>query len=86
MDLNNTINGLTEKITDELIQIRRTIHQNPELGFEEFETAKLVSGALDKMGILQRTGVGGTGVVGVIEGGAGPGKTVAIRPTWTRFP
>ena len=86
MGLNNTIDGLTAKFTDELIQIRRTIHQNPELGFEEFETAKLVSGALDKMGILQRTGVGGTGVVGVIEGGAGLGKTVAIRADMDALP
>jgi amidohydrolase len=85
MDANNAINGLTEKITEELIQIRRTIHQNPELGFEEFETAKLVSGALDKMGILQRTGVGGTGVVGIIEG-ANPGKTVAIRADMDALP
>ena len=85
MDANNAINGLTEKITEELIQIRRTIHQNPELGFEEFETAKLVSGALDKMGILQRTGVGGTGVVGIIEG-ASPGKTVAIRADMDALP
>ncbi|MDP6883069.1 MAG: amidohydrolase [Rhodospirillales bacterium] len=85
MGSKNAITGLTEKITDELIQIRRTIHQNPELGFEEFETAKLVSGALDRMGILQRTGVGGTGVVGIIEG-AGSGKTVAIRADMDALP
>ncbi len=85
MDPNNVIDGLTEKITDELIQIRRSIHQNPELGFEEFETAKLVSGTLDRLGIHQRSGVGGTGVVGVIEG-AGPGKTVAIRADLDALP
>jgi hypothetical protein len=64
MDPNNAINGLTEKITDGLVQVRRTIHQNPEVGFEELETAKLVSSILDRLGILQRTG--GTGVVGVL--------------------
>ena len=85
MDPNNAIDGLTEKITDELIQIRRSIHQNPELGFEVFETAKLVSGTLDRLGIRQRSGVGGTGVVGVIEG-AGPGKTVAIRADLDALP
>ena len=85
MGSNNAIDGLTEEVTDELIQIRRTIHQNPELGFEEFETAKLVSGVLDRLGILQRTGVGGTGVVGIIEG-AGPGKTVAIRADMDALP
>jgi amidohydrolase len=85
MNSNNAIDGLTEKITDELVEIRRTIHQNPELGFEEFETAKLVSGVLDKLGILRRTGVGGTGVIGVIEG-AGPGKTVAIRADMDALP
>ena len=82
---NNAIDGLTEKITAELVQIRHTIHQNPELGFEEFETAKLVSGTLDRLGILQRIGVGGTGVVGVIEG-AGSGKTVAIRADLDALP
>ena len=85
MDINNTINGLTSKITDELIPIRRTIYQNPVLGFEEFETAQLVSGALDKMGILPCTGVGDTGVVGVIERAPALARPSQSAPTGTCF-
>ncbi len=78
MDPTETIRRRTHELTDELVQIRRTIHQNPELGFEEHETAALVAATLGRLGIPIREGVGGTGVVGIIEGGA-PGKTVAVR-------
>lgn len=85
MDMNHEINRLTNEITESVIEIRRKIHQNPELGFEELETSKLIADALQGMGILQRTGVGGTGVIGVIKG-TGPGKTVAIRSDMDAMP
>ena len=78
MNAINKINGMTDKISPKLVAIRRQIHQNPELGFEEHETAKLISENLESLGIQVRTGVGKTGVVGIIEG-ANPGKTLAIR-------
>lgn len=78
MGSTNRINGRTDEISAKLIGIRRQIHQNPELGFEEHETAKLIAGHLESLGLSCRTGVGKTGVVAVIEGDR-PGKTLAIR-------
>lgn len=60
-----------------MVSIRRTIHENPELGFEEFETSKLIITELDKMGIPYKYPVAGTGVVGFI-GTSGP-PFVALR-------
>ena len=85
MDPNREVNRLTDEITDEIIAIRRTIHETPELGFEEFETAKTIAGALEPLGFSVRTGVGGTGVVATFQG-AGPGKTVAIRSEMDAMP
>ncbi len=70
-----------EKITaieSRLIEIRRTIHMNPELGFEEFQTSKLVADELEKIGLKVRRGVAKTGVVGLLEG-TKPGPTIAFR-------
>jgi amidohydrolase len=62
----------------ELVQLRRAIHQHPELAFEERETAELVASTLRRLGISVEQGVGQTGVVALIEGGR-PGKTIAVR-------
>ncbi len=81
-------NSIQEKIAgmkDWLVEVRRTIHMNPELGFEEVETSKLVAGWLDKFGLQVRTGVATTGVVGLLKGAKG-GKTVAIRADMDALP
>ncbi|XP_059633054.1 IAA-amino acid hydrolase ILR1-like 4 [Cornus florida] len=65
------------EIVDWMVGIRRTIHENPELGFEEFETSKLIRAELDKMGIPYKYPVAVTGVVGFIGTGGPP--FVAIR-------
>ena len=51
-----------------LTEFRRDLHANPELGFEEHRTAALVAERLKQFGIEVHTGVGRTGVVGVIHG------------------
>jgi amidohydrolase len=68
-----------------LVEIRRTIHSHPELGFEEVETSRLVSEWLERFGIEVKRGVAKTGVVGLLRGGA-PGKTVAIRADMDALP
>jgi carboxypeptidase Ss1 len=70
---------------DKIIQIRRTIHKNPELSYHEFETAKLVARTLKSMGINPDTGVGGTGVVGLLRGDA-RGKVVGLRADMDALP
>lgn len=65
------------ELVDWMVGIRRTIHENPELGFEEFETSKLIRTELDKMGIPYKYPFAVTGVVGFI--GSGNPPFVAIR-------
>ncbi|AZO93624.1 amidohydrolase [Halocella sp. SP3-1] len=62
--LKNTVN----KIKDKLISIRRDIHMYPELGFEEKRTASIIEKELSSLGIEVKTGVAGTGLVGLIKG------------------
>ena len=74
----------SQAIADELVRIRRQIHANPELSFEEHETAALVSETLAEIGIDHKTGVGITGVLGEI--GTGDGPTIAIRADMDALP
>jgi amidohydrolase len=81
-------NAVKEKIAemkDWLVETRRTIHMNPELGFEEVETSRLIAGYLDKFGLQVKTGMAKTGVIGLLKGGK-PGKTVAIRADMDALP
>lgn len=55
------------ELQEELIALRRNFHQNPELGFEEYRTGKIVADFLESCG-LTVSRIGGTGVVGVLEG------------------
>jgi amidohydrolase len=64
---------------------RRAIHRRPELAYGEHETAALVAARLRELGVPLRTGVGGTGVVGLIEG-ARPGRTVLLRADMDALP
>lgn len=65
-------------IKDDLISWRRDFHQHPELGLEVFRTAEIVAGHLNRLGLDVTTGVGETGVVGIMEG-SGPGDTLMLR-------
>ncbi|GGB31287.1 peptidase [Flexivirga endophytica] len=57
---------------DDLEDFYRDLHQHPELSHQETETAAKVAGRLRTAGYAVTTGVGGTGVVGVLENGDGP--------------
>jgi amidohydrolase len=56
----------------QLIANFKQFHQNPELGFQEVETAATIAAHLEKLGYPVKTGVGRTGVVSVLENGPGP--------------
>ena len=79
------IRAIVDRIENGLIEIRRDIRAHPELGFEEVRTAGVVSAELTRLGIAHRTGIGKTGVVGIIEGGR-PGPVLAIRADMDALP
>ncbi len=87
--LDNAVMGDVQKrasaIESKLIAWRHDIHQNPELSGQEIRTAKLVADHLTQLGLEVKTGVGGTGVVGILKGGK-PGKVVALRADMDALP
>ena len=70
--------SLANQLAPTLIAWRRDFHQHPELGFEEVRTAGIVAEHLRALGLEVVTGVGKTGVVGMIEG-VGEGPVVLLR-------
>ena len=63
----------------QLVATRRDLHQHPELAFQEERTASIVAQRLGELGYAVRTGVGQTGVVGLMEGKAAhPGCRVLL--------
>ena len=73
------------QVNQEVIDVRHTLHQNPELGNTEVKTAALVADHLKALGIDVRTQVGKTGVVGVLKGGL-PGPVMALRADMDALP
>jgi amidohydrolase len=67
-----------ESAREELIEIRRDLHRHPEVSGREERTAGVVAARLQALGLEVQTGIGGHGVVGVLEGGL-PGPVVAYR-------
>ncbi|ARU04946.1 N-acyl-L-amino acid amidohydrolase [Comamonas serinivorans] len=74
-----------QAVQPKMVAWRRDIHQHPELSGQEVRTAKLVADHLRALGLEVRTGVGGTGVVGLLRGGK-PGKVVALRADMDALP
>jgi metal-dependent amidase/aminoacylase/carboxypeptidase family protein len=72
----------------ELTEIRRTLHANPEIGFEELFTSELVARRLAEYGVDEiHRAVGKTGVVGVIRGhGAKSGRSIGLRADMDALP
>ncbi len=72
-------------IEPEIVEIRREIHQRPELAYHEEATAKLVADRLEALGIEVKRKVGGTGVVGTLKGPR-TGRVVALRADMDALP
>ncbi len=74
------------RIAPEMVAVRHHLHQNPELSFEEKNTAAYVAEKLDKIGVDGlRTGIGGQGVIAEIHGAA-DGQTFALRADMDALP
>jgi amidohydrolase len=69
----------------EMVKLRRDLHRFPELAFEETRTAGIVAEQLSALGLKVETGIGRTGVVGLLEGDH-PGPTVLVRADMDALP
>jgi amidohydrolase len=65
-------------IYDELVRMRKDFHRFPEVGFKEYRTAGKVAEYMRNLGFEVQTGIGGTGVVGLLRG-KNEGPTIGIR-------
>ena len=78
------LEGIAAK-ADDMVRLRRAIHANPELGYEEFETGELVAQRLADWGFAVSRGLGGTGVVGTLRCGEGA-RRMGIRADMDALP
>ncbi len=80
------IEAAVDRLVPEIVEQRHRIHEHPELGNREVETAKLVADHLQALGFDEvRTEISHTGVVGVLRGGK-PGPIVAVRADMDALP
>lgn len=80
------IKELARHYNDEVISIRRHIHQYPELSFKEFKTSEFVCSVLDKYGIAYTKGMVQTGVVALIKGKNPESRTILLRADLDALP
>lgn len=85
MNLKETIQNLADEIFPEILEIRRFIHQHPELSFHEFKTSEYICEVLGKENIPFRQGIAGTGILADIEG-RGSGKIIGLRADMDALP
>ena len=74
-----------QALSDDLVARRRDFHRHPEVGFEVHRTASIVAQELQQLGLEVQTGVGKTGVVGILEGDK-DGPTVLWRSDMDALP
>ena len=77
---------MIERIRNEAVRLhkdvvawRRHLHAHPELSFQEHGTAAYIADRLRALGIEVRTGIAGTGVIGVVHGNGANGKAICLR-------
>lgn len=85
IDLINKLFAALEGSYEEMVDIRRFMHQHPELSFQEYNTAKFIQAFYEKLQIEVKGNVGGNGVVAKVYGKK-PGKTVALRADFDALP
>ncbi|AZB42247.1 amidohydrolase [Bacillus sp. FJAT-42376] len=70
---------------NEMVEIRRHLHQHPEVSFQEWKTAAFIKEYYLNLGVEVKDKVGGNGLTALIKG-AKPGKTVAFRADFDALP
>lgn len=77
--MKHKIQELAKKIAPRLIEIRRHLHQYPELSFQEIETGQYIAAVLENWGIEHQKGMAGTGVCAWIQGQAPETSKITLR-------
>ena len=78
MTIKDQVKKIGKEISPALVEIRRYIHQNPELSFQEFETTQYLRSHLQKIDVTVLDNYAETGVVGLLTGNRS-GPVVALR-------
>ncbi len=84
--LKNKIQQLSKEYYQEIIGVRHHIHANPELSFEEYNTAKFIATKLKEYNIPFTEGIVKTGIVAILEGKNSSKKTIALRADMDALP
>jgi len=82
----NKIKQLAESAYDEIVEIRRYIHKNPELSFKEHKTSAYIKSILTGWGISFTEDIADTGIVVLLEGNNPSSKTLALRADFDALP
>ncbi len=80
------IKSLSKKYIPEVISIRRHIHANPELSFEEYNTSEFVASKLREYGVAFENKIVKTGIIATVKGKNSSKKTVALRAELDALP
>ncbi len=86
MEIIDQIKNISTEIFEDLVAVRRHLHQNPELSFQEYNTSAFICSKLKELNIPFKNGFVKTGIVGRIEGGIAGGKTIALRTDMDALP
>lgn len=86
MSLDLKIKQLAKDYASEVVANRRHLHTNPELSFQEFNTAKFVAQKLRDIGLNPQEGIANTGVVALIEGRNPQSKVIGLRADMDALP
>jgi amidohydrolase len=82
----NKIKEIAEDIFDDIVEIRRHIHKNPELSFTEYKTSNYIKSVLKNWNIPFSEGIADTGIVVLLEGKNAGSRTIALRADFDALP
>lgn len=86
MGLLDHIKELSEQYSSEVVSMRRHLHANPELSYQEHNTVKYIAARLRSFGIEPVEGIGGTGLIAEIQGTNPDSKSIALRADMDALP
>ena len=84
----DAVSAAVDELSDELTRISKDIHAHPELNYEEYYSSALLADAMERHGFTVERGTGGveTAFAATLEGGAGPGPTIAFLAEYDALP